>query len=209
MANPHEQRRFPRVNIVTDIAEARGELAAHITWPNLEVSTLTDLSYKGFAARRPGLFPFAAQQVVELHITLGVSPSFRVRGKIVWFNLQLVGFQLDELPPEGHLAMTEYLDAKLLGQSLRPVQTALLDPSNTFDYWLQGPADTGVFVWMKNPLHVEQVHVHMGEDSVHFEREKKLTKVLARERKALLILSQMDKPELPMEEFVRSLTRGV
>lgn len=205
MAKNHEQRRFPRVNIATDIAEARGELAAQVTWPNLEMSWVSDLSYKGMAARRPGLFPFAAQQIVDLHMALGVSPSFKVRAKIVWFNLEMVGLQFDNLPPEGHIAMTEYLDAKLLGQSLRQVQASLIDPGNTFDFWLQGPGDTGVFVWMKTPLMVEQVHIHMGEDSVHFEREKKLTKIHPRERKALLILSQMDKPDLPMEEFVANV----
>lgn len=202
--NHHEQRRFPRVAIATDIAEARGELSALITWPNLEVSSITDLSYRGLAARRPGLFPFAAQQVVDLHMTLGIQPSFQVRARIVWFNADSVGLELQTLPPEGHIAMTEYLDARLLGASLRPVQAALIDPANTFDYWLQGPSGTDVFVWMKSPLLIEQVHVHLDEVSVHLEREKKLTKIGAAERKALLVLSQMDKPELPMEEFVRS-----
>ncbi len=202
--NHHEQRRFPRVAIATDIAEARGELKALITWPNLEVSSLTDLSYKGMAARRPGLFPFAAQQVVDLHMALGIQPSFRVQTRIVWFDLEAVGLEFKQLPPEGHLAMTEYLDARLLGASLRQVQTALIDSSNSFDFWLQGPSGTDVFVWMKSPMIIEQVHVHLDEVSVHLEREKKLTKIGSAERKALLILSQMDKPDLPMEEFVRS-----
>lgn len=200
----HEQRRFPRVAIATDIAEARGELSAQITWPNLEVSAITDLSYKGLAARRPGLFPFAAQQVVDLHMALGVLPSFQVRARIVWFNLEAVGMDFKELPADGHRAMNEYLDARLLGASLRPVQASLIDSTNTFDFWLQGPSGTDVFVWMKSPLLIEQVHVHLDDVSVHFEREKKLTKISPVERKALLILSQMDKPELPMEEFVRS-----
>jgi hypothetical protein len=191
------------------MAEARGELAAHITWPNLEVSHLTDLSYKGFAARRPGLFPFAAQQVVDVHLALGIMPSFSVRARIVWFNLDLVGAELNELPPEGHLAMADYLDAKLLGSSLRPVQSSVFDKSSTFDFWMQGPSGISVFVWMKTPLVVEQVHLDLGdEEMVFFAREKKLQLLSPRERKALLILSQMDKPGLPMEEFVRSIAPG-
>lgn len=203
-----EKRRFPRVSIATDMAESRGELAAHITWPNLEVSQLTDLSYKGFAARRPGLFPFAAQQVVDVHLALGIMPSFQVRARIVWFNLDAVGVEIQEFPPEGHLALADYLDAKLLGSSLRPVQTSLFDKSATFNFWMQAPGGHNVFVWMRSPMMIEQVHVDMGEDSVFFAREKKLQFFSPRERKAVLILSQMDKPGLPMEEFVRSIAPG-
>lgn len=204
-----EKRRYPRVGISTDMAEARGELAAHITWPNLEMSQVTDLSYKGLAARRPGLFPFAAQQTVDVHLALGIAPSFKVRARIVWFNLDAVGLSLGELPPEGHLAMTDFLDAKLLGSSLRQVQSSLFDRSATFNFWLQGPSGHHVFVWMKTPLMVEQVHLDMGEDSVFFSRDRKLPHLGPLERKALLILSQMDKPGLPMEEFVRSIAPGV
>ncbi len=209
MTGTIEQRRFPRVNISTDMAETRGELAAHITWPNLEMSGVTDLSYRGLAARRPGLFPFAAQQAVEVYLSLGITPSFKVQAKIVWFNLDAVGVELRNIPPEGHLAMMDYLDAKLLGSSLRPVQTALFDRSSTFDFWMQAPGGNHVFVWMKSPLLVDQVHVDMGEDSVFFMREQKVQMLSTRQRKALLILSQMDKPGLPMEEFVRSIASSV
>lgn len=205
----HEKRRFPRVTIATDIAETRGELAAHVTWPNLEMSAVTDLSYRGLAARRPGLFPFAAQQVVEIHLALGTAQSFKVTARVAWFNHDFVGLELQNLPPEGHLAMREYLDAKLLGNSLRPVQTSLFDKASTFHFWLQAPGGYNVFVWMKTPLMVEQVHVDMNGESVFFAREKKLQSLKDRERQALLILSQMDKPGLPMEEFVRAITAGV
>jgi hypothetical protein len=191
------------------MAESRGELAAHITWPNLEVSQVTDLSYKGLAARRPGLFPFAAQQAVDVHLALGIAPSFKVQARIVWFKLDAVGVELHQIPPEGHLAMSDYLDAKLLGNSLRPVQSSLFDKSATFNFWMQGPGGHHVFVWMKSPMMVEQVHLDMGEDSVFFAREKKLPHLTPRERKAILILSQMDKPGLPMEEFVRAIAPGV
>lgn len=204
-----EQRRYPRVAISTDMAESMGELAAHITWPNLEMSTVTDLSYKGLAARRPGLFPFAAQQVVDVHLSLGIAPSFKVQAKVIWFNLEMVGMELKVLPPEGHLAMAEYLDAKLLGSSLRPVQSSLFASNATFDLWLQGPQGVNVFVWKKTPLLISSVHVEWDDESVHFEREKKLQSLSPRQRKALLILSQMDKPDLPMEEFVRSIAPGV
>ncbi len=204
-----EQRRYPRVAISTDMAESMGELAAHITWPNLEMSAVVDLSHKGLAARRPGLFPFAAQQVVDVHLALGIAPSFKVQAKIIWFNLESVGMELKNLPPEGHLAMMEYLDAKLLGSSLRPVQASLFAPDATFDRWLQGPGGVHVFIWMKTPLLISQVHVEMNDESVHFEREKKLQSPSPRQRKALLVLSQMDKPDLPMEEFVRSIAAGV
>ncbi len=205
----HDQRRYPRVQVQTEIAECRGELAAQMTWPNLEMSSITDLSYRGAAALRPALFPFAAQQMVELHVALGLAPSFKTMARIVWFNLEMVGVEFNDLPPEGHLAMTEYLDAKLLGQSLRPVQSQLIHGGVTFDQWLHGPGDTSVFVWMKNPVLIDQVHVDIGDQAVQFVRDRKITSLTSAQRKALLILSQMDKPDLPMKEFVRSIVTGV
>lgn len=207
MSGP-ETRRYPRVAIQTDIAEARGELKAQITWPNLEVSELTDLSFKGFAARRPGLFPFAAQQVVDMHLAVGLEPSFLVKARIIWFNLDGVGVEMLNIAPEGLVRLRDFLDAKLLGQALRPVQASLFAHGATFNYWLQGPGDCHVFVWMKTPIEIDYVVVEMGGETMRFEREKKLQRLGDLQRKALLVLSQMDKPDLPMEEFVRSIAIG-
>lgn len=212
MSGP-ETRRYPRVAIQTDMAEMRGELQALITWPNLEVSDVRDLSFRGFAARRPGLFPFAAQEVVDLHLTVGLFPSFKIRGRIVWFNLDAVGVEMIHVPAEGLIRLRDFLDAKLLGLALRPVQASLFAKGSTFDFWLQGPGDCHVFVWMKSPVQISHVVVELAGESLRFDREKKLQRQSSNsvdlERKALLVLSQMDKPDLPMEEFVRSIVTGV
>ncbi len=77
-----EQRRFPRVKVNAALAEAIGALSAQVTWPNAETSPLADLSYKGFAAQRPGLLPIAAHQRVKLAMKLGGFPLFVVEARI-------------------------------------------------------------------------------------------------------------------------------
>ncbi|MGE4130217.1 MAG: PilZ domain-containing protein [Bdellovibrionales bacterium] len=204
-----DQRRYPRVRLQADIAESIGELSASLTWPNLEASSLTDLSYRGCAAQKPGLFPFAAQQVVPVHVRLGISPSFACKARVVWFNLEQVGLEFLEIPPEGHYAIGEFLDAKLIGQALRPVQASWVDKGEAFDRWLQGPNGISVFIYMKTPLMIDQVHLELAEGSVHFSRGTRVFKPTPVQLRALLILSQMDKPDIPMKEFLRSIAPGV
>ena len=200
-----EQRRFPRVNVLKDLGELLSVLGAEWTWSNGELSTITDLSYRGVAVRRPGIFPFAAQQDVDGVIRLGVAGEFNVKAKVVWFNLEMVGLEMQQIPPAGHAALAEYLDAKLVGASLRPIERSFFTPGSDFDQWFQTPSGTHVFVWLDGPKGISRVGVTFADLSFEFQRGRGANLKDPLVRRALLIVSQMDKPSLPMEEFVRSI----
>jgi hypothetical protein len=209
-----EQRRYPRASVPAGLAEVIQVLGAHVGWPNLEISDVLDLSYRGLAARRPGLFPIAVQETADLRVHLGLLPPFSVRARIAWGNLDWVGLEFLTLPPEGHRAMTEFLDAQLIGCALRPIERAFFAPEQNFTHWFQGPGGVHVFVWLDDGARIERVSVDWGASPIEFSRAAGAhagasVNWSAEQRKALLILSQMDKPGFPMEEFVRTLALGV
>lgn len=203
-----EQRRFPRVTIPRALAEVILALQARVTWPNEETSDILDLSYKGMAVRRPGLFPIAVQQRIRLSVEFGGHKPFAANVRVAWCNLDWVGLELLEFTAEGHQVLHEYLDAKLVGASLKPVERVFFGEGQTFQFWYQAPG-VHLFIWLNSQGLVERVRVHIAEDVVELDRNRAVKKFSARERRAFLLLSQVDKREHPMEEFVRTVGTGV
>lgn len=204
-----EKRRYARAVLKPGLSEVLSALGAQVTWPNLEISDVLDLSYKGAAVRRPGMFPVAVQTEASIEVRLGLFRPFRVPARVAWANLDWVGLEFGEVPPEGHQAMGEFLDAKLLGTTLRPIEQVFFSPGASFTHWFQGPSGIHVFVWLDSARKIDRVNVDFGHMTVRFDRGMGRHLLSREQRKALLILSQMDKPGLPMEEFVRSLAPGV
>jgi len=206
--NFQEKRRFPRAQVLKNLAGLAPELQAQVSWPNHEICEVMDLSYKGMAVRRPGMFPINVQQKVAIAVELGGQLSFTVQARIAWCNMDWVGLEFSSLPPEGHQSMREFLDAKLVGSSLKPVERVFIHGRESFHYWYQGSSQTHVYVWMNASEQVERVLVDLDGEAAEFSRGQKRLRLGRVERRALLVLSQMDKPGLPMEEFVRSLLLG-
>lgn len=200
-----EKRRYPRVQLNPSLGEVLAILGAQVAWPNEETSDVLDLSYKGAAVRRPGLYPIALESKSMMSVQLGWLDPFVVEARLAWANLDWVGLEFADLPADGHRAMAEYLDARLTGAKLKPIERALYSGAQDFTAWYQGPSGTHVFVWLDSTHRIERVHVDFGGVPVHFERGARRAWLSREQRKALLVLSQMDKPGLPMEDFVRTL----
>jgi hypothetical protein len=203
--NFHEQRRFPRVSINGQRTELSQILGAQLAWPNLEVTEVLDLSYKGLAARRPGLFPLAVRNEVTIEVRLGMMEPFTAAARVAWCNLEMVGMELKSIPSEGHQAMGEFLDAKLAGTVLRPVERALFSADQNFHIWFQGTGGLHVFIWTDGENVIERVVTSLNDRAIEFQRGARVTTSDGDQRRGLLILSQIDVPGLPMEEFMRSL----
>ncbi len=202
-----EKRKFPRVTVQRALAEVILALQAQVIWPNEEVSDILDLSYKGMAVRRPGMFPLSVQQRLDLRVELGGMKPFLAPVRVAWCNLDWVGLEMGAIDSEGLQSLHQYLDAKLIGAALKPVERIFFGPEQTFQFWYQAPG-VHVFIWLNSQGLVERVNVHIAEDVVELRRGRGGDKVSARERRALLVLSQMDNADLPMEEFVRTLGIG-
>lgn len=209
MDDPKYKRRFPRVRMSQTMSNVTAALAAQLTWPNHEISEIQDLAYKGCSASRPGMFEIKGHEIVDVEIELGGEPKFQVKARVVWNSHDWIGMEFLNIPAEGHAAMTEFLDAKLVGSVMKKVETVFVGPGQSFTHWFQGTGVTHVFVWTNSAKLIDRVTVDMGGKIVEFKRGEKHKKLDSAKRRALLVISQMDKPELPMEEFVRTLILGV
>lgn len=201
-----ENRRFPRVTVHSGLAELMPVFGAQVTWPNLEISDVTDLGLGGLAARRPGLFPIDVQSEVELAIRLGDGEPFPVRARIAWSNADLVGLEVKDLQVDGRLRWRSFVDAKLLGLGLRAVDEKFKSPGQTFKYWFQGPGGrVNIFIYEDEERRIQKVVFAGINFDLELKRGESLQRVSAEQKRALLVLSQLDKPELLMEDFLRSL----
>lgn len=200
-----EKRRYPRVSVSEGLNGIQNVFGAQVLWPNHEISIIQDLSYKGLATRRPGLFPIHVHQRFEIDLELGGDTAFRAPIRVAWCNADLIGCEFQALPPEGHLAMRDFLEAMLQGKSLKPVEKAFIGQHQSFQFWYQGIDGLDVSIWTNPQGEIEQVSLE-GED-FHFDlrRGQRIPALTRPLRRALLILSQMDKDGLPMEEFLRTL----
>ncbi len=203
-----EKRRFARVQLSKAMSELTASLGAQLTWPNHETSEVLDLSYKGLAARRPGIFALNVQQNIQVEIELGALWRFNTSARVAWTNMDWIGLEFQSLPPEGHVAMSEFLEAKLLGQDLRAVAREYFSPQQTFTAWFYGPGGTHIFVWLESERGIIRVAVDFDGQVTDFTLGRRWNTADPQIRRALSVLSQMDKLGLPMEEFVRKLLLG-
>lgn len=199
-------RRFPRVRLEKSLGEVFRELEAQLVWPNHEISQVIDLSYKGCATLHPALFTVTLAERVPLEVVLGRDHHFPVSGKVVWTNDHAVGFEFETLSAESHRGIGQYMDANVLGASLRAVNREFFSPEESFDYWYQGATGTHVLIWLKpDRLKIERVRIDLNGRIVEFQSGRQPQAPGPLEQQALLLLSQIDKSKLPMEEFIRSL----
>ncbi len=204
MPSSIDQRRYARVPIHKKLAELSQEFGASVTWPNLEESPIRDLSYKGFAVTRPGLFQPRENEVLELAINLGLVVSFRAQVRVVWTNFEAIGLEVLELPPEGHQAMGLFLEQKLKGRQLKPVERFHFDSKQTFRYWYQGDG-IHVFVWMDSGGNIQTIRIERDDRTTSFERGSTLDPNQPGVRAEILLLSELSSGQLPVAEFLATL----
>lgn len=201
-----DQRRFIRVPVNRKLADLFSEFAAVVTWPNQEESVVRDISFKGLAVVKPGLFELRPNEILELNVTLGVESTFRAQVRVAWSNFEVVGLELLELPPEGHQAMGAYFEQKLRGRQLKPVERFHFAADQTFRYWFQGPG-THVFIWLDQDARIQTVRVEMDDTSIVLERGQTLSAAKPGLKNVLLILSEMDAKDVSLPEFLTTLKK--
>ncbi|NJL25302.1 MAG: PilZ domain-containing protein [Calothrix sp. SM1_5_4] len=202
-----EKRRFPRVRMRPTMAEAIAWLGGQVVWPNLETSEIVDLSYRGLAAQRPGLLSVSVQQNLEIEIRLGDRPGFKTAARVAWCNTEWVGVEFGAVSAEGHLVLSDFLDALVAGANLRQVDKGFVTGGQNFEFWFQGAGGVSLFIWLNADRQITRVQLDFGDSSTSISRGESgvFADGSSGRRRALLLLSQMDKPGVPMEDFLRSL----
>lgn len=198
-------RKFPRVHLQKSLTEVFKELEAHVVWPNLEISDVVDLSYKGLAARKPALHTVSTGSRLPLEVVLGRNERFSVQSKVVWQTPDAIGFEIDSLSADSHRALAKYMDPNLLGSTLRPVDKSFFASGQSFDYWFQGPQGAHVLIWLKEGRAIDRVQVDLDGQSTEFFADQPRRLPTAQEQQALLLLSQIDQSQVAMDEFLRHL----
>lgn len=198
-----ERRRYPRVQ--TPFGEIFPFLGARVLWPNNETSDVVDLSYKGMAVRRPGLFQIKEKETVRLFVEIGNERPFECRARLVWSNAEWVGLEITTLPSAGHLALRAFLDDTLLGLSLRQVDREHFGAQSNFSYWYQAGGEGHLFIWVNAKAEVEKVQFELRGDRLELVRGEKVDPRNPVVQKALRILSQLRDAAISVESFVKSV----
>lgn len=198
-----ERRQERRVRLRPSLTDLFDVLSAKVVWPNLEISNLIDLSFKGASIVRPGLFKAEKTAVVALELELSAGAAGVVDAHVVWTDLDRVGVRFVRVAPESHAALNSYLEPQLIAADLVRVEPELVQASDEFSHWFQS-GSASLFVKLDGGR-VSRAQVDLKDSTVAFARGARLKTISREERRALLLLSQMDKPGLPMEEFLRTL----
>ena len=201
----NEKRRYPRATLPTD--DALSFLGARVAWPNHEMSDVLDISYKGLAVRRPGVFQVKDKEVIKLLVALGDESPYECFGRVVWSNSEWVGFEISSLPPKGHLALRRYLDDAILGLSLREVDKAHFSNGSTFQHWFQAGDACHVWIWTSKAVVIERIQFDIGGEKVELKKGQKISRGDILAMRALRILSQIKDENLGLHSFITSVGR--
>lgn len=204
--NGVDKRRFARVHFRQDIGQAHRILGARILWSTNEVSDVYDLSFKGFAVSRPALVNLKEGSLQAVRVELGEQPSFLIPVKIVWIREQSIGLEIGDISADAHLALTRFLNDKLIGQHLRSVEKRFFGKGQDFDYWYQGPNDTHVFIWTDPQEPAKVVKISLKLDGAVWEFEnRRVTKGEQLNVRAMQILGHIASKDLLLKDVIEKV----
>lgn len=203
-----DQRRFPRVQMQIPFGEVFRTLGARVVWPNFEISDIVDLSYKGLAVKRPGVFVVKMKDVVKLTIELGDENPYECFGRAVWSSVDIFGFEITSLSPTGHLALRKFLDDSLLGQNLRKVEMTHYNSQSNFNYWFQAGSACHVFLWVDGDNVVERVQVDFDGEKVDLSRGQSVRLAGPLFHRALRVLTQLKDETVSIDPFIKELGKN-
>lgn len=200
------KRRYPRVQFRNDMGQAHRILGARLVWNTTEVSDVFDLSFKGFAVSKPALVSLKKGALQAVRVELGEKPSFLVPVKVIWVRDQAIGLEIGDISAEAHLVLTEFLNDKLIGQNLRPVEKRYFGKNHDFDHWFQGPNGTHVFLWMdaQDPAKVTKVHLELDGAVWEFEN-RRVTKGEQLNVRAMQILGHIHSPNFQLLDVIEKV----
>jgi hypothetical protein len=98
-----------------------------------------------------------------MSVSLGLFAPVAVQVALVRHSERVLAFEFSNMSTEGRLAIDKFLDPKMIGLNMRPVDSSFFSPGETFSLWYCGPRDTNFFLWMSGGK-VDRSIIQMGED---------------------------------------------
>lgn len=204
-----ENRKHVRVRIPHDIIEWNRLLGAKAHWPSHEQVEVYDLAYKGAAVGTPAVFAVALEQKIKIKFSLNPYGDVHVQCRVAWKTDQRVGLEFEQMSAEAKQRLDQYLDHKLIGQNLKPVDRRHFHADTNFTDWYMGPHDTHVFLWRDDSAQINKAIVETEFGSVEFDG----VEWSGSGRDFLIrisdILSQIPQVEHPLKELARALPRNL
>ncbi len=202
-----ENRKHVRVKIPHDITEWTRLLGAKAHWPSHEQVEVYDLAYKGAAVGTPAIFTAELDQKIKIKFSLNPYGDIDVGCRIAWKTEQRLGLEFEQMSAEAKQRLDQYLDHKLIGQNLKPVDKRHFHSSADFTDWFMGPHDTHVFLWRGGTSEINKAIVETDFGSVEFNG----TSWIGANKDFLIrisdILSQIPQAEHPLKELAKSLPK--
>lgn len=212
-------RRYPRIYLLSENQPLAQLFGAEALWKDGRVSKVYDLSQSGTAFLKDDVPPLAVGDRGEFRLSLSGVGSFDVKGDVARVSERVVAFDFEELGADVHLGLAKYLESKMIGLSLRPVDPKFyVSLEQGFTHWFQGPNETNVFLRIDD-LSLVAAQVTMGDDVLewrenalggefrtssvsHANVETKDSQVLSR---VLEMLSQVRESKATLDPLVRAL----
>lgn len=234
--NQENRRRHERVSVPLGWGDADSVLGAQLSWPNHEVSQIFDLSYQGVAVAKPSLFEGKANEEIMVTFKLGDNEEFSATLMVMWISENAVGGELLNLTLAMREKIDDFLEDRLLGLHLRPVNKKYFAQKSDFSHWYHGPKDTNVFIWQERSGQISKAEIELdgrvliysdGEllsgggqeysltDAIgsgsRVEQDLDLSVNLGRDapivRRVMNILSQIEEQKGPLKDLIAALAK--
>lgn len=168
LAHGAEPRRYKRaILLVGNQSSLHSQLASATATYRGKNFSVVDLSHTGLAMLREEIADHELPDVTKsetMSLTLGMQASFSAQVKLVRHSERIMAFEFASVPTEGRLAIDRFLDPKMIGLNMRPVDRAFFSPGETFSIWFCGPRDTNFFLWLSGSR-VDRAIIQLGEET--------------------------------------------
>lgn len=162
-----EPRRYKRASLlVGSSSNLHSQLASATAHYRGKSFPVLDLSHTGLAVQREDVADHELPDVSKtepMTVALGLLAPVAVQVGLVRHSERVLAFEFSNMSTEGRLAIDKFLDPKMIGLNMRPVDRAFFSPGETFSLWYCGPRDTNFFLWMSGGK-VDRSIIQMGED---------------------------------------------
>lgn len=142
------RRRHDRVSLRLVEGVSEELVGAAVLWPDGSEGVAFDLSYSGAAVSRASSVDIKVGDILPMVVVLGGKNANSVESEVAWFNDKMVGFAFVHPGTEFRLNLESFLNDKLIGRSLRPVDPRYFSSSLDCQVWYHGPKDTNVYLWV-------------------------------------------------------------
>lgn len=204
-----ENRKFIRAKIPHDIIEWNKLLGAKAYWPSHEQVDVFDLAYKGAAIGAPALFEIEVNQKLPLKFSLNPYGDIGVNCRVAWKTENKIGLEFEDMTAGAKRTLDQYLDMKIIGQNLKPVDRKHFNPSVDFTDWYTGPSNVHVFLWRDSSSHIEKAKIESEFGSVEFDGVRWNSSDKDFLIKISDILSQIPQTEHPLKELAKTLPKSL